>query len=188
MSLFLSRIVSSHCAWLFFMSSSFFCTLLRLSSKTCCGIYPIKDIRFHEEVKENKTKSFRPIKIKYNILKLNILKITLLLSCFWRLCDGCGIAIDIHWKSTSITCKTKQKVASDVQRTLINFPRVGTVCLPFDALCHQWRFDIFSSFLQENDLLFPQKRGLSHNLPKNSFLIIFLLKNTLWDFGPASSG
>ena len=35
--------------------------------------YPIKDARLHEKVKEKKTneKSFKPIKIPYNILKLN---------------------------------------------------------------------------------------------------------------------
>lgn len=51
----LSRIVSSHCAWLFFMSSSFFCTLLKLSSNTCCGFRPIKkEMILHEAVKEKK--------------------------------------------------------------------------------------------------------------------------------------
>lgn len=54
-SLFLSRIVSSHCAWLFFMSSSFFCTLLKLSSNTCCGFRPVKkEMILHEAVKEKK--------------------------------------------------------------------------------------------------------------------------------------
>lgn len=53
--MFLSRIVSSHCAWLFFISSSFIWTLLKLSSNTCCGFRPIKKAMIlHEAVKEKK--------------------------------------------------------------------------------------------------------------------------------------
>ena len=55
-SLLLSRTVSSHCAWLFFISSSFFCTLLKLSSNTCCGIRPIKILCYLKKVKGKKNK------------------------------------------------------------------------------------------------------------------------------------
>ena len=53
-------------------------------------------------------RSLRSIKIAYNILKLNILKITLLLRRFWGLCDSCGIAIKraFFFKTTVEQCLT----------------------------------------------------------------------------------
>ena len=46
MSLVLSRIVSSHWAWLFFTSSSFACTLFKFSSNTCCRMY--KKLKYYQ--------------------------------------------------------------------------------------------------------------------------------------------